>query len=188
MGEKDISYIKKKCRQERGVIIFEDEAAFRQDVTIFRSWFRKGRRTYIPSLGQRNTQHVYGAISLPGARFSYRFTESCNGSTHQEFLERLVRKFHPQKIFLIEDNARYHKSPEMWSWFDAHRKEIEPWFLPPYSPEFNPMESIWGYTRRQGTHNNFFPTVYALIYSIKTVFRDIQNRPHLVENYLTPYL
>ncbi len=169
-------------------MVFEDEAAFRQDVTLFRSWFRKGEKSYLPTFGQRNTQHVYGAISLPGARFSYRFVECCNSSTHRDFLEVLVRKFWPQKIFLVEDNARYHKSPEMASWFEAYRREIEPWFLPPYSPEFNPMESLWGYTRRQGTHNHFFPSIYELIHSVKTVFRNIQHHPWLVQNYLKPYL
>lgn len=187
MGTKNIPLIKKKCQEAGGIIVFEDEAAFRQDPTIFRSWFRRGFRSYVPTYGQRNTQHVYGAISIPEAHFSYRFTDSCNSSTHQHFLEVLVRKFYPKKIFLVEDNAKYHKSPEMWSWFDAHRKEMEPWFLPPYSPKFNPMESLWGYTRREGTHNNFFPTIDALIGSIKTVFRTIQHHPYLVENYLVPF-
>lgn len=187
MGKRNISNIKKKCKKAEGIIVFEDEAAFRQDPTLFRSWFRCGCQAHVPTYGQRNTQHVYGAISLHEVRFTYRFTDVCNVSTHQDFLELLVRKFYPQKIFLIEDNAKYHKGTDMRFWFDAHRKEIEPWFLPPYSPEFNPMESLWGYTRRQGTHNNFFPTTDALIGSIKTVFRTIQNHPNLVQNYLMPY-
>lgn len=187
MGEENISRVKKKCQKAGGVIVFEDEAAFRQDPTLFRSWGRRGCRFYVPTYGQRNTQHIYGAVSAQDVRFSYRFTDICNGSTHQGFLEMLVRKYYPQKIFLVEDNARYHKSPEMWSWFDAHREEIEPWFLPPYSPKFNPMESLWGYTRRQGTHDRFFPTTDALIGSIKTVFRSIQYQPNLVQIYLAPY-
>lgn len=141
----------------------------------------------MPTYGQRNTQHIYGAVTIPYGRFSYHFTNTCNTSTHQDFLEMLIRKFYPQRIFLVEDNAKYHKNPDMWSWFDAHRKEIEPWFLPPYSPELNPMESLWGYTRRHGTHNRFFANVDELISSIKTVFRRIQYQPHLIQNYLAPY-
>jgi len=187
MGTKNISCFKKKRQETDGIIIFEDEAAFRQDPTIHRSWFRCGSRSYIPTYGQRNTQHVYGAISIHDARFSYHFADTCNSSTHREFLEMLIRKFHPQRIFLVEDNAKYHKNPDMWFWFDAHRKEVEPWFLPPYSPEFNPMESLWGYTRREGTHNHFFPNVDELIDSIKTVFRSIQSHPRLIQNYLVPF-
>lgn len=169
------------------MIVFEDEAAFRQDPTIFRSWFRSGVRYYVPTYGQRNTRHVYGAVSISCACFSYHFADVCNTSTHQEFLEMLIRKFYPRRIFLIEDNAKYHKNSDMWLWFDAHRKEIEPWFLPPYSPEFNPMELLWGYTRREGTHNKFFSNVDKLIDSLKMIFRRIQYHPDLIQNYLVPY-
>lgn len=169
------------------MIVFEDEASFRQDPTIFRSWFRCGCRSYVSTYGQRNTQHVYGAVSIHNIRFIYHFADTFNTSTHRGFLEMIIRKFYPQKIFLVEDNAKYHKTPDMQSWFDAHRKEIEPWFLPPYSPEFNPMESLWGYTRRQGTHNNFFRNIDDLICSIRTVFRRIQYHPNVIQNYLTPY-
>lgn len=188
MGAKDIPNFKKKCQAVGGIIFFEDEAAFRQDPTVFSSWFRRGGRGYVPTYGRRNTQHVYGAISIPHAHFSYHFAETCNASNHQKFLERLIRKFYPRKVFLVEDNAKYHKNPDMFSWFNAYHKEIEPWFLPPYSPEFNPMESLWGYTRREGTHNRFFANVDEVIGSIKTVFRRIQYHPHLLQNYLAPYI
>ena len=187
MGTKNLSCFKKNCEKAGGVTVFEDEAVFRQDPTIFRSWFRCGSRFYVPTYGQRNTQHVYGAVGIHCGRFIYHFADTCNASTHRDFLEMLIRKFYPQKIFLVEDNAKYHKNPDTWSWFDAHHKEIEPWFLPPYSPEFNPMESVWGYTRREGTHNNFFPNTDALIDSIKTIFRRIQYHPNLIENYLVSY-
>ena len=69
MGEENISHFKKKCQKAGGIIVFEDEAAFRQDPTLFRSWCRRGGRFYVLTYGQRNTQHVYGAISAQDARF-----------------------------------------------------------------------------------------------------------------------
>ena len=168
--------------------MFEDEAAFREDPTIYYSWFRRGSRSKVPTFGRRNTQHVYGAISIPYARFSYHRADTCNTSSHQRFLEMLVRKFYPQKIFLIEDNARYHKNYDMLDWYEAHRQEIEPWFLPPYSPELNPMEPVWGYVRREGTHNRFFHNVSELLSSVKTIFRRIQYHPDLVQNCLDRFV
>ena len=29
-------------------------------------------------------------------------------------------------------------------------------FLPPYSPDLNPIEQVWGITRREVTHNTYF--------------------------------
>ena len=34
--------------------------------------------------------------------------------------------------------------------------------LPPYSPDFNPIEQVWRITRRENTHNVFFPDIQAL--------------------------
>jgi transposase len=184
LGTQDISCAKKKARAANGIILFEDEAAFRQDPTTFRSWYRRGARCWVSTYGRRNTQHIYGAVSVPDGRFSYHFAHTCNASTHQGFLEMLIRKFHHQRIFIVEDNAKYHKNPAMLSWFEAHRHEIEPWFLPPYSPEFNPMEPVWGYTRRQGTHNRFFASSEELLSSIKIVFRHVQHNPDAIRSYL----
>jgi transposase len=32
-------------------------------------------------------------------------------------------------------------------------------FLPPYSPELNPIERVWRITRRQVTHNGYFESL-----------------------------
>lgn len=34
--------------------------------------------------------------------------------------------------------------------------------LPPYSPDFNPIEQVWRITCRENTHNVFFPTLAML--------------------------
>lgn len=33
--------------------------------------------------------------------------------------------------------------------------------LPPYSPDFNPIEQVWRITRRENTHNVFFPDIHT---------------------------
>ena len=49
--------------------------------------------------GRRNTQHIYGAVSVPDGQLTYHFAETCNALTHQDFLTMLIRKFHRQKYF-----------------------------------------------------------------------------------------
>ena len=61
--------------------MFEDEASFQLDPTLHRTWARRGQQPRIPTRGERKTGHVYGAIAVPTARFSYAFAEVFNGST-----------------------------------------------------------------------------------------------------------
>jgi transposase len=43
---------------------------------------------------------------------------------------------------VIMDNASYHKSKELQNLFDQYNHILL--FLPPYSPELNPIEKLWG--------------------------------------------
>ena len=58
------------------------------------------------------------------------------------FLSKLPNSITGQHIFYIQDNASYHKDKDIWLWFKDHRKNIEVFNLPPYSPELNAIETL----------------------------------------------
>ena len=80
------------------------------------------------------------------------------------------------RIYLIQDNASYHKKSEVYEWFRANRKRLEVYLLPPYSPQFNAVERIWHYTRMQSTHNRYFDTPQELCQSLFATFDDKHTR------------
>ncbi len=53
---------------------------------------------------------------------------------------------------IILDNASFHKSKRLQDSFNQHNIILE--FLPPYSPELNPIEKLWGLIKR--TLRNYF--------------------------------
>lgn len=46
---------------------------------------------------------------------------------------------------------------------DPEFERVEFLFLPPYSPELNPIERVWRITRRERTHNRYFSALDELI-------------------------
>ena len=60
--------------------------------------------------------------------------------------------------------------------------------MPKYSPKFNAVERIWWLTRKEATHNQYFPTVEALLTSLFTFFDDLQQWPALMVGVVQPYL
>ncbi|MDR1685799.1 MAG: transposase [Desulfovibrio sp.] len=48
-------------------------------------------------------------------------------------------------------------------------------FMPPYSPELNPIERVWKFTRRKGTHNRYFPSLKETIAAAEEVFAPWQH-------------
>ena len=63
----------------------------------------------------------------------------CNTETYQAFLDEANKdlNFERETNYLIIDNASWHKAKSLnWGKFT-------PLYLPPYSPDFNPIERLW---------------------------------------------
>jgi len=89
------------------------------------------------------------------------------------------------RVYLIQDNASYHKKPEVYEWFSTNRKKLEVFLLPPYSPELNAIERLWHHTRMNSTHNRTFDTKDELCNSLFDTFGDIQRHPEIIMGYLS---
>ena len=102
-----------------------------------------------------------------------------------DLLPHYYRRRH--RVYLIQDNASYHKKPEVLEFLAKHRRQIEVFLLPSYSPDFNATERLWNYTRMHSTHNRYFDRPKALCRSLFTTFTDIQRHPEKIHGLLTPF-
>ncbi len=71
---------------------------------------------------------------------------------------------------VITDNAKYHHAKMHKAW----REELAPRFaldyLPPYSPDLNPVERVWKVTRKLCLHDQYFPTLDSVIEAVEKEF------------------
>lgn len=170
-------------------MLFEDEASFWLDGTLHRTWAPVGKQPRVDTYGQRKTAHVFGAVNLDTAAFHFRFAQVFNGSTFFRFLKQLVAIYKGRKVFLIIDNAPAHwLSIEGREWLRQNSEAIELHRLPPYSPEYMPVEGIWKETRKQATHNRFYPTVEERNAALRRTFQRFQRRPELVAPQVARFL
>jgi hypothetical protein len=120
------------------VLLYEDEALFRQSGSIYRHWARRGVGSQVKSFPGRISIKVIGAVSIgTDPKFHFRFVEVFNSVTYLKFLKQLVRRYKGTRIYLIADNATWHKSPPVLKWVQSNQDKIELHFLPKYSPDFN---------------------------------------------------
>ena len=178
----------KKAAACHGVVLFEDEASFWLDGTLHRTWAPVGKQPRVDTYGQRKTAHLYGAIRLADADFTYWFSPVFNGYSFWKFLMRLVAKYAPRKVFLIIDNAPWHNLPPNGKgWLISNKKRIELFRLQGYSPEFNPMEPVWKTTRKMTTHNRFYETTRQRDSALRATFTKFQRRPSLIAAHVARY-
>ena len=168
-------------------MIFTDEASFRQDSTLHATWSRVGHPPEVPVTGERKSVKILGAIELHQAAFHYKRDSVFNAGTYLGFMKQLARRYRRQGAILIQDNASYHKDKDVWAWFKLNRDWLEVHNLPPYSPQLNPTEPLWGHTRRNGTHNRFFRTEVELVDTLSRVFTEMQEEPQSIRGYLSPF-
>jgi transposase len=192
VGALHLSQAKKNAKNEGAVIVFEDEASFRQTPTLHATWSRRGHQPQIPTRGERNTQKIFGAVRLDNAQFTYLHQEDYFAwETYLAFVDQVLlptfyRRGH--RIYLIQDNASYHKKQETYDYFAQHRRYLEVFQLPPYCPQLNAQERIWNYTRKHATHNRFFESPRELCRTLFRTFDQVRHHPKEIAGLLAPFI
>ena len=81
-----------------------------------------------------------------------------------------------KKFYIIMDNAPWHKKAKRLikenldgAYTDICSKVVFV-YLPPYSPDLNPIEQVWRITRRERTHNRFFAKLVDLSSALDSYF------------------
>jgi len=113
----------------------------------------------------------FGAVRSQDGTFFSRNSDIFNGVTFEAFLKRLVRRRKKgRRMVLVMDNSRYHHARLLKPFLRRNRKVLKLSFLPPYSPDLNPIERVWKVTRRLCVHNRFFPRLRVLVRTVNKQF------------------
>lgn len=120
-------------------IWFGDETGIEGDSRARRRWAKVGTNPRTTKNGDHLRMNVCGIVApRTGEAFLLEFTHS-DRDTFQVFLDEANKALGltRRRQILILDNASWHKGKTLrWGRF-------EPMFLPPYSPDLNPIEKLW---------------------------------------------
>ena len=92
----------------------------------------------------------------------------CDTESMNFFLEKLSEQFSNDYILLICDGAAWHKSNEL-----IIPENMELFFIPPYTPEMNPIEQIWKEIRKRGFQNEIFDSLEAVIDRLCLIIKEL---------------
>jgi transposase len=130
-----------RAGKEKAEILWGDETGLSSEDNRGRGYSPRGRTPVVYGPGQRFSTSMISAISNEGLLRFMVYGGALQMNTFLDFLKRLI-KDNARKIFLIVDNLRVHHATKVRTWLEAHREDIELFFLPPYSPEQNPDEYL----------------------------------------------
>ncbi len=147
------------CATERPLrIIFQDEARFGRLPVIRSAWAPAGVRPVVKAAIERQFQYVYGAVSPIEGEIDWMTIDSMNTENMSRFLDQ-VRTAHPDDhILMVVDGASSHKSGQL-----TIPNNMTLLAFPPYSPELNPVESLWDHVRENACANAYFDSLNDVI-------------------------
>lgn len=123
-------------------IVYLDESGFAQDSPRTHGYSQKGKRCY----GEKDW-HSRGRLNAIGAIIDFTFVaielfdSYINSDIFYAWLvQSLLPKIPPNSV-IVMDNASFHKRDDMIQAIEEKGHIIE--FLPPYSPDLNPIEHKW---------------------------------------------
>lgn len=151
-----------------------DEIHFQQQGSRCRMWVPPEiKDPILLHAPTRNSIGYFGAVRLRDGRFVYRREPGkFTGATFYEFLRQLrqASRGTGRKVVIITDNASYHRSQFHQPWRELLADHFVLDFLPPYSPELNPIERVWKLTRRRCLHNRYFANLAEVISAVEGEF------------------
>jgi DDE superfamily endonuclease len=121
----------------------------------------------------RKSVGYFGAVRLRDGKLLYaREEDKFEAQSCWAFLKQLRQKSlrANRRVVVILDNAKYHHALLHKAWREEALPSFELHFLPPYSPELNPIERVWKLTRRLCLHNVYFPALDELCHAVEQQF------------------
>ncbi len=125
-------------------LIYLDETGVDDNITVQYGWSIKGEKSYAEQSGFRKERlsiiaaydHAKKDLIAP-----FEFSGFTNTGLFNGWFEQVLCPVLEPGKFIILDNASFHKSYEIEEL--ARSKGCEIIFLPPYSPDLNPIEHVW---------------------------------------------
>lgn len=121
----------------------------------------------------RKSVGYFGAVRLRDGKFLFsREPGRFDALASWNFLAKLRARSRRsgRRVVAIIDNAKYHHATLHAAWRAEEEPDFALSYLPPYSPDLNPIERVWKLTRRLCLHNRYFAHLNEVIAAVEGQF------------------
>jgi transposase len=150
-------------------IVFIDAVHPTMVTKISHGWIKKGQDKLIATTASRTRVNVIGAIELNTLQVTHSIVDTVNAQTVGEVFQKLKLHYpHATTIHVVLDRAGYHRSQVLKDL--AESLNIELHYLPPYSPNLNPIERLWKVLNETTRNNVVFESAKQFRQAISDFF------------------
>ena len=129
-------------------------------------WIKKGEIKTLPTTNAQYRMHFVGAVALKEMEVLVQECETVDAESVIAFLKTLESNSKATTIHVICDNGRSNKNKKLQEYLKTSKIKMH--YLPPYSPNLNPIERLWKVLRERKTYNK----CYEKFADFKVAIRD----------------
>lgn len=137
--------------------MFQDEGRFGRINESRRCWAPAGMRPDVLVQFVREYTYAYVAVSPHDGVMDSLILPEVNAEAMSIFLAEVANRHADEFILMVMDQAAWHRSKEL-----VMPENIKLVWLPPYSPQCNPVENIWDEIREKWFPNLVFKSLDAV--------------------------
>jgi len=145
-----------------------DEAQVGLIYPILKCWMKKGQQKRIPMpTVQRQSQPLAGVLNWRSQVVHCRELPQLSSEAIIDYLEWVFTVLYPiETIVLVLDNAAFHHSAATQAFLSCFEARVMLLWLPPYSPDLNPIERFWKHLKATVCANYLYPSLPHLLAAI----------------------
>jgi len=141
-------------------------------------WMKRAQQMALPATGNsRGYLHWMGAYNWLHNTIEALCVPRKTSPNFICFLEYLLLQRVPDRpLVLVLDNASYHHAVDVQAFLSLFQERVMVVWLPPYSPDLNPIERFWLFLKNAVCANCLYPSLPLLQTAVEQLF-DMQNDP-----------
>jgi len=140
---------------EDETICFMDGVHPTHNVQPAYGWIETGIRKEIPANSGRSRINLSGVIDILSHKIVVQEDKMLNANATISFLRKIEEAYPTKKrVHLFCDNAPYYRNKEVTKYLVTSKIHLH--FLPPYSPNLNPIERLWKWMKERIIYNTYY--------------------------------
>ena len=175
--------IQRQARQSGGLILYGDEASFFLIPHVGKTWTFPEIRPIARVSGQKGIWVGVTSAVSPRGHLVFKFAKgNFNSATLIDFMKSLRQHFRGRKLFFIIDGAPSHRSKVVKNFVQKNSSWLSIFRLPAYSPELNPDEEVWNFTKTKQLDAKPMKDKKELRSKVLRALRSLQKNPEKIKS------
>ena len=144
----EVPKIRRAVRENRAILYFQDESNISLTAFLGKTWAPCGQTPRARVTGKRGGVAAMSAISRRGHLLFRLHQKRIASQEVIDFLCQMLKHHRRRHLVVVMDQAPPHTSNKTKNYI-ATEQRLHVFYLPSYSPDWNPDEKVWNYLKHE---------------------------------------